>query len=129
MFLCFQASLQKHLENNQIYEDSQDSENDSSDDIPVQDCDEIIEKVFGTYENKTGVDLRTKEALAQSLGSGSCLICIASIKKKDAIWSCRDCHCIMHLQCIQRWAQDSIFQQKRDAENESQPDLRSRPNR
>ena len=115
----FKASLQKHLENNQLYEDSQDSGGDSSDDVPVNDCDDIIERTFGSYENKTGVDIRTKEALAQSIGTGSCLICISIIKRKDAIWSCIECHCVMHLQCIQRWAKDSIYQQRRDLENET----------
>ena len=62
------------------------------------------------------------------LGSGSCLICICDVKKKDAIWSCEQCHCVMHLQCIQRWAKDSIYQQKRDLENDNlEVDLRSRP--
>ena len=60
------------------------------------------------------------------LGSGSCLICICDVKKRDAIWSCEQCHCVMHLQCIQRWAKDSIYQQKRDLENDTS-DLRSRP--
>ena len=62
------------------------------------------------------------------LGSGACLICICDVKKRDAIWSCEQCHCVMHLQCIQRWAKDSIYQQKRDLENDNS-DLRSRPNR
>ena len=87
----------------------------------------MIEKVFGTYNNNSGVDVRTREALVQSIGSGSCLICISGVKKKDPIWSCESCHCVFHLQCIQRWAKDSIFQQKRDLENDN-VDLSRRPN-
>ena len=79
---------------------------------------------MGNYSQAGGIDIRTKEALVQSIGSsGSCLICISDLKKKDPVWSCQECHCILHMQCIQRWATDSIYQQKRDLE--SQPDLRS----
>lgn len=49
-------------------------------------------------------------------GRSSCLICISSIKKQDAIWTCGSCYCSFHMSCIQRWGKDSIFQQKNDAE-------------
>jgi len=123
-----QASLQKHLETAQSFEDSENSDDSSEQDANTADCDEIIQRVFGSYDNLSGTDVRTKEALVQSIGSGTCLICICDVKKRDAIWSCEQCHCVMHLQCIQRWAKDSIYQQKRDLENDNS-DLRSRPNR
>ncbi len=43
------------------------------------------------------------------------------------MWNCGNCFCTFHLQCIQRWAKDSIFQQKADQESEF-PDLSSAPN-
>lgn len=118
-------SLQKHLESAQALEDSsKDSSDESSEDVSGHgDCDELIQRVFGNYNGTGGPDdLRTREALVQSIGSGSCLICISAVKRKDAIWSCDECHCVLHLQCIQRWARDSIYQQKRDLEHEN-PDL------
>ena len=66
-----QASLQKHLENNQDFSDSEDSDNSGDlDGNTGADCDEIIERVFGSYNNLSGTDVRTKEALVQSIGSG-----------------------------------------------------------
>ena len=81
--------------------------------------------MFGSYGVECGGD-RTKEALLSCIGSGSCLICIGDLKRKDTIWNCTECYCSFHLQCIQRWAQDSIFQQQRDFESNDLVDL-SRP--
>ena len=92
------------------YEEFQTSSEESSEEHePMDDSNEILERVFGSYDLKNQ-NCRTKEALLQTISSGSCLICISEVKKKDAIWSCQACHCSFHLNCIQRWAQDSIFQ-------------------
>lgn len=32
------------------------------------------------------------------------------IKRKEKIWSCKVCYCLFHLQCIQRWGNDSMAQ-------------------
>lgn len=45
-------------------------------------------------------------------GAASCLICIGSVKRADAVWSCQYCYCIFHLNCIRRWANDSMAQLK-----------------
>ena len=105
----FQANLKRHLENAN-FDDFQTSEEESSEEQePLEDSNEIIEKVFNAYNYKDQ-DSRTKEALLQSISPGSCLICISDVKRKDAIWSCESCHCSFHMNCIQRWAQDSIYQ-------------------
>ena len=73
---------------------------------------------------------RTKEAVLSAFSSkqlngtnggktSSCLICISGIKRNEAIWSCKSCYDTFHLTCIQRWAKDSIFQQKNLLEEES----------
>ena len=64
----FQASLQKHLETAQSFEDSEDSDDSIEQDANTADCDEIIQRVFGSYDNLSGTDVRTKEALVQSIG-------------------------------------------------------------
>lgn len=64
----FQASLQKHLETAQSFEDSENSDDSSEQDANTADCDEIIQRVFGSYDNLSGTDVRTKEALVQSIG-------------------------------------------------------------
>ena len=67
----FQASLQKHLETAQSFEDSENSDDSSEQDANTADCDEIIQRVFGSYDNLSGTDVRTKEALVQSIGKNS----------------------------------------------------------
>ena len=64
----FQASLQKHLESAQSFNDSDDSDGSSEENGNNVDCDEIIQRVFGSYDNISGTDVRTKEALVQSIG-------------------------------------------------------------
>ena len=119
-----QASLQKHLETVDIISND-DSDQDSSNEEDLN-TDDLVERVFGSYGIECGGDTRTKEALISCIGSGSCLICIGDLKRKDIIWNCTECYCSFHLQCIQRWAQDSIFQQQRDFDNNDLVDL-SRP--
>ncbi|KAH8296583.1 hypothetical protein KR054_008304 [Drosophila jambulina] len=57
---------------------------------------------------------RTSTFLENTLHSGAatCLICIGSIRRVEAIWSCESCYCFFHLNCIQRWANDSMMQMK-----------------
>lgn len=123
-----QASLQRHLEklpSDDLMEDFSDEE--AADEDPVnsrEDQEEILRRVFGSYElgGKNATDYaRTREAIAGSFSKGhiNCLICIGDVKRKDAIWSCEECRCIFHLQCIQRWSRDSIFQQRNELENEN----------
>lgn len=112
------------MENAPGHDDSlENSEESSEEDFAKGDSEEIIQKVFGSYDlgGRSGIDARTREALIQSFGgsSGSCLICISDVKRKDAIWNCGECYCVFHMQCIQRWSRDSIFQQKNELENES----------
>ena len=109
-YFTFQASLQKHLETVSFSDSDNDSSSDTNDN---QNTEELFERVFNSYELKSGVEARTKEALLSSI-SGSCLICIGDLKRRDPIWNCSECHCSFHLVCIQRWAKDSIFQQQRD---------------
>lgn len=55
---------------------------------------------------------KTIEFLENTLYSGTltCLICIGSIRRTNAVWSCQHCYCCFHLNCICRWAADSLAQ-------------------
>ena len=57
------------METAQSFEDSENSDDSSEQDANTADCDEIIQRVFGSYDNLAGTDTRTKEALVQSIGS------------------------------------------------------------
>ncbi|VVC89649.1 unnamed protein product [Leptidea sinapis] len=99
-----QQNVQKHLENMKEFSSSEDEEPcDSS----------VLEGVFQSY-CRGGVDNqmlnRTKNLLEEAISGRSvtCLICIGSIKKVDAIWTCTHCHSYFHLSCIQKWSKDSI---------------------
>uniref|UniRef100_A0A670J1C1 Nuclear transcription factor, X-box binding like 1 n=1 Tax=Podarcis muralis TaxID=64176 RepID=A0A670J1C1_PODMU len=75
----------------------------------------ILAKTFTTYTNQTDGDAseleRTRQYMNDAFQSGAmtCLICIASIKRNQAVWSCSGCFCIFHMPCIQKWAKDSLF--------------------
>lgn len=59
------------METAQSFEDSENSDDSSEQDANTADCDEIIQRVFGSYDNLSGTDVRTKEALVQSIGKNS----------------------------------------------------------
>ncbi|XP_051026086.1 NF-X1-type zinc finger protein NFXL1 isoform X1 [Acomys russatus] len=75
----------------------------------------IVAKTFITYTTHTDGDVheleRTKQYLNEAFQAGAmtCLICIASVKRNQAVWSCSGCFCIFHMPCIQKWAKDSQF--------------------
>ncbi|XP_046391023.1 NF-X1-type zinc finger protein NFXL1-like [Ischnura elegans] len=98
------------------YSSSEDEDDDNN-------CGKILDNVLQSYSTFAGssADLgRTRlflEEIFQS-GSATCLICISSVGKNDAIWSCGLCFCFFHLNCLQRWAQESIAHQKRALEEQ-----------
>uniref|UniRef100_A0A8B9TDX6 Nuclear transcription factor, X-box binding like 1 n=1 Tax=Anas platyrhynchos TaxID=8839 RepID=A0A8B9TDX6_ANAPL len=75
----------------------------------------ILAKTFTIYTSQTDGDAseleRTRQYVNEAFQSGAmtCLICIASVKRNQAVWSCCGCFCIFHLVCIQKWAKDSLF--------------------
>ena len=77
--------------------------------------DEILNNVFAGYDSKLVSSSRAAEAIQAGKGS-PCLICISGLKRNDAAWSCDSCFCTFHLNCIQQWANDCIFQQKNQLE-------------
>nr|XP_046185217.1 NF-X1-type zinc finger protein NFXL1-like [Oncorhynchus gorbuscha] len=75
----------------------------------------ILSSTLTTYTDQTGGDVtdleRTRQYLSDAFQSGAitCLICIASVKRTQAVWSCAGCFCLFHIPCIQKWAKDSVF--------------------
>ena len=115
---AIQANVKKHV--SKIVDDSSEdsfSENDEGNDT------EIISTVFNLYGKSSAEQKKTEQIVRDSLRSGTsiCLICIASLKKADPIWSCSKCYCSFHLPCIQRWAKDSIYFQTEAASDQIAP--------
>lgn len=113
-----QANVKKHLSGMQLSSSDEESSGENDDDDTG-----IISSVLRTYRSGGSDATRTEQILKDSLrnGASSCLICIASIKKSDAIWSCSGCYCSLHLSCIQRWAKDSIYFQTEAAADRQLP--------
>lgn len=99
-----QQNVQKHLKEMKELSSSEDEE-------PYESS--VLEGVLQTYRRGGGdthmLD-RTKHLLEEAISGRSvtCLICIASIKRADAIWTCDHCYSYFHLLCIQKWANDSV---------------------
>ena len=113
-----QANVDKH-----VAKLTQELGDSSSEDEETSNNTDIISTVFNLY-GKTGSELgKIEQVLKDSLQSGAsiCLICIASVKKADSIWSCSKCFCCLHLTCIQRWAKDSIYFQTEAASDNLAP--------
>ncbi|KAL7863880.1 hypothetical protein AOLI_G00153000 [Acnodon oligacanthus] len=101
-------------------DDDDEEEEDDDDDDDVEDGrlgkrGTILQSTLTAYTNQMGGDVsdleRTRQYLNEAFQSGAitCLICIASVKRTQAVWSCVGCYCIFHIPCIQKWAKDSIF--------------------
>ncbi|XP_064481964.1 NF-X1-type zinc finger protein NFXL1-like [Ornithodoros turicata] len=95
--------------------DTENAESSSSSEDELE-TEKILSKVINSYADihQGEGDLRkTVQFLTDNLVSGAtvCLVCIESVKRNEAVWSCNGCYCILHLGCIQKWAKDSTFQQ------------------
>ncbi|XP_068158550.1 NF-X1-type zinc finger protein NFXL1 isoform X2 [Drosophila tropicalis] len=90
----------------------------SSEDEEELDEKHILELLYKNYQPVSDASRtptsRTSVFLENTLHSGAatCLICIGGIKRVESIWSCQTCYCFFHLNCIQRWANDSVMQMK-----------------
>jgi len=90
-------------------------ESDESSEEEIHD-DEIISNTIKQYQETLadGEENKENQMLMDVLQSGAitCLVCIDNVKRLDAIWSCGKCSCILHLQCIQKWAREGVGQHK-----------------
>ncbi|XP_047125843.1 NF-X1-type zinc finger protein NFXL1 isoform X1 [Hydra vulgaris] len=87
---------------------------DTSEDEEIYDK-EIFSKTLSQYRNFSNEsEIKTNQFLNDILQTGAltCLVCIDNVKRLDAIWSCVNCFCILHLPCIQKWAKEGTQQQQ-----------------
>ncbi|XP_070785533.1 NF-X1-type zinc finger protein NFXL1 [Enoplosus armatus] len=114
-----QAAAQRLVESRISSSSSDEDDDDDDDDGTVDHKDgkrgKILSSTFTTYTDQTGGDatglVRTGQYVSDLFQSGAltCLICIASVKRTQAVWSCSSCFSLFHLPCIQKWARDSAF--------------------
>ncbi|MPC11040.1 NF-X1-type zinc finger protein NFXL1 [Portunus trituberculatus] len=114
-----QESVERYLERHDLAQDTDEDEDE--DDLEEG---AIIDRVYQSYGQ--GTDGRTQQYLQEAVKSGTlvCLICIDGIKRLDPIWNCGECYSSFHIQCIQKWAKDSIFQMS-EAQADSVSDPRA----
>uniref|UniRef100_A0A8C2ZV98 Nuclear transcription factor, X-box binding-like 1 n=1 Tax=Cyclopterus lumpus TaxID=8103 RepID=A0A8C2ZV98_CYCLU len=113
-----QAAAQRLVES-RVSSSSSDEEDDEDEEVKVDHKDgkrgKILASTFTTYTDQTGGDatglVRTGQYVSDLFQSGAltCLICIGSVKRTQAVWSCSSCFSLFHLPCIQKWARDSAF--------------------
>lgn len=100
-----QESVERYIASHQ-FEDSEDDEDEED-----LEEDSILEHVYGAYGREKDQSC-TQQYLQEAFKTGAliCLICIDNIKRTDSIWNCEECHCSFHVNCVQKWAKDSIYQ-------------------
>ncbi|XP_077984309.1 NF-X1-type zinc finger protein NFXL1-like [Glandiceps talaboti] len=96
-------SMQEAAEKFMALEDESDDEEDEINE-------EVLEKTLKSYAQQIGTDDvssvdKTRQYLSDCYNTSTtvCLICIAVIKHDNAVWSCRGCFCMFHMNCIQNW--------------------------
>ncbi|XP_075985237.1 NF-X1-type zinc finger protein NFXL1 [Anticarsia gemmatalis] len=100
-----QQNVEKHLKGMKELSSSEDEE-------PYEN--NVLEGMFQSYwrcGGETSMLNRTKNLVEEAISGRAvtCLICIGSIKRSNAIWTCDHCFSYFHLSCVQKWANDSIF--------------------
>ncbi|XP_071489644.1 NF-X1-type zinc finger protein NFXL1-like [Diadema antillarum] len=109
---------------------------DSSSDEEIDE--NIVNKMLQAYGGKLGdqgdgVLTESRQNLQEACQSGAndCSVCLGKIRRTDAIWTCDSCFISLHLQCIQKWAQEGILQaslQNEDGDSQSAASVWSCPN-
>lgn len=69
-------------------------------------------------------DLRSRLVGELSRGEYDCSICYSTISAKAAVWSCHQCHTVLHLTCVKQWATASV--KAAEEQNAMQEDARIR---
>ncbi|OQR76638.1 NF-X1-type zinc finger protein-like [Tropilaelaps mercedesae] len=86
----------------------------------------ILAKITEGYT--AGKDDSQDAMTALLAGSVTCVICIDSVRHQEETWSCLSCYQILHLDCVNKWAKDSLYQQTRPGETAVARECWSCPN-
>ncbi|GFO45458.1 NF-x1-type Zinc finger protein nfxl1 [Plakobranchus ocellatus] len=116
----FAQARQVHLESAKKYlktsaEDDLDESEDEEEDIGSVVLNGVFKSYAKNYDPSRSQDVDSAQAkLLHSFRSGTsaCLVCIETIKKDEAIWSCVGCYCMFHIPCIQKWVREGVYQKQ-----------------
>ncbi|XP_015921379.2 NF-X1-type zinc finger protein NFXL1 [Parasteatoda tepidariorum] len=90
-----------------------ESSSDEEDEVDVS----VLQKTWLNYNDNEHKNLQKVKDYLQEIithGAITCLICIESVGKKEKIWNCQNCYCVLHLSCIMKWAKDSLYSSNTD---------------
>lgn len=112
----FNEATQKHQKNVQeaLQQKSEQFEYESSSSEEELDDEIILSKLTEVYQDFGKVsddNLKiTSQYLTECCQSGAltCLVCISSIKRTEAVWNCKNCYACFHLECIRKWILEGI---------------------
>ena len=79
-----------------------------SSDSEAEEKEDVVLKALSAYITELDDEQESGRLLLERVNNNCCLICLSSIKKIDAVWSCGSCYTLFHLMCIQQWAKDGI---------------------
>lgn len=118
-----QQAIQQYLEDQGAPQSQDGSSSEDEEDIGTN----ILSSVFKTYSSSIGEDVKdvnqAQDHLVYSFRSGvsACLVCIETIKKNEAIWNCSGCCAMFHMQCIQKWVKEGVYQHMYRSEDDKVP--------
>ncbi|CAA9994624.1 unnamed protein product, partial [Nesidiocoris tenuis] len=61
----------------------------------------------GTGDDKVTADQRERLTEQLCRGTLECLVCYDRIRQAERVWSCANCHHVLHLDCIVKWVNSS----------------------
>ncbi|GAU98606.1 hypothetical protein RvY_09730-2 [Ramazzottius varieornatus] len=95
---------------------------DDSEDEDIENKDAILQQILRNYAGSGDASSALRVLGNAAVGSGTCLICIGSIRRSDAVWNCANCSVSLHLTCTQKWAKDGVIRSSNFLSDELFPD-------
>ena len=91
---------------------SSSSSEDSDDDSTHHVLSKTLSKYLQDFGECGGGQQGELPVSLLSSAPGSCLICLSGIRRSAAVWSCLQCYCSYHLECVQLWVRDGVTDQR-----------------
>lgn len=83
-------------------------------------------KVAATADPVEYADLRSRLLAELSSGEYDCVICYSTVTTRQATWSCSQCHSVLHLPCVRKWAESSVKKAEEHNAMQEDPEIRNR---
>jgi len=71
-------------------------------------------------------DMRSRLVAELSSGAYDCVVCYSCVTTRSPIWSCSQCYSVLHLTCVQKWADSSVAKVEEQNSRQEDPAIRNR---